>query len=134
MYTFYLINKICKLCTVNNFMQDKKNKTEKLTWHAHTSPKPPFPRTRYIRNVLYVTCCPSSHFHCKYLIYKKEEENLIFLDFTKNLYIQICTRWKSIIIKKVTNLIRVCTMWISQGTYVLWSVNNKDLLMGWVLI
>lgn len=25
------------------------------TWQAQTSPKPPFPSTRYIRNVLYVT-------------------------------------------------------------------------------
>jgi hypothetical protein len=25
------------------------------TWHAHTSPNPPLPRTRYIRKVLYVT-------------------------------------------------------------------------------
>jgi len=25
------------------------------TWHAHTSPKPPFPSTRYMRNVYLVT-------------------------------------------------------------------------------
>lgn len=46
----------------------------KLTWHAHTSPNPPFPSTRYMRKVLYVTCWASNHFHWRYLNRTKKKQ------------------------------------------------------------
>lgn len=57
----------CQQPKVSKFYGVHNTQLLPLTWQAHTSPKPPLPRTRYIRNVLYVICNSSSHFHCKYL-------------------------------------------------------------------
>ena len=49
-------------------------------WQAHTSPKPPLPRTRYIRKVLEVTACRSSHFH--WIHQKYRHQNTLYFTFT----------------------------------------------------
>ena len=49
-------------------------------WQAHTSPKPPLPRTRYIRKVLEVTACRSSHFH--WIHQKYRHQHTLYFTFT----------------------------------------------------
>ena len=49
-------------------------------WQAHTSPKPPLPRTRYIRKVLEVTACRSSHFH--WINQKYRHQHTLYFTFT----------------------------------------------------
>lgn len=60
-----MYNKLAKLLA--KVWQRRKLCMNGPTWQAHTSPNPPLPSTRYIRNVLYVICWASNHFHCKYL-------------------------------------------------------------------
>ena len=54
-------------------------------WQAHTSPKPPLPRTRYIRKVLEVTACRSSHFHWIHQKYRHQH----------TLYFTLLSAWKA---------------------------------------